>query len=73
MDEKNKMVPMPGIEKLQERANEVLLDHFVAVCMVMCYQENTTGRITKKVEADYNETKARILALMNKGGVNEQP
>ena len=62
----NKTVPMPGLDRLQERANETLLDHFDWVCTEMCKQENSKGCITKKLEKDYTDTKAEILSIMNR-------
>lgn len=65
MDNPKTMVPMPGIEKLQERYNETLLDHFENVCIALVRQENERGRVTAKVENDYTEAREKILAIMN--------
>lgn len=59
------MVEMAGLEKLEERANEALLDHFDWVCSEMTKQENTKRGVTKKIENDYNKTRALILEKMN--------
>lgn len=53
-------------DKNKECSNEALLDHFENVCITMAKQENEKGRVTAKVKKDYNESREKILAIMDR-------